>query len=102
MDGLSPQAPSSADPVMNILFVCIGNACRSQMAEAFARRLGGARFRVWSAGLHPLGRITEDTRAVLEEKHLPISNQYSKGLEEVPLEQMDVVVTMGCEVECPV
>jgi protein-tyrosine-phosphatase len=98
----SHQPLSSAGPVLNILFVCVGNACRSQMAEAFARHLGDGRFRVWSAGSRPLGRITEDTRAVLEEKHLSVTDQYSKGLKEVPLEQMDVVVTMGCEVECSV
>ena len=86
---------------LNVLFVCFGNACRSQMAEAFANRLGGGRIRAWSAGSHPLGYIIEGTRTVLREKGVLIDGQFSKGLEDVPMERMDVIVTMGCEVECP-
>src|ERR1051326_7678077 len=86
---------------LNVLFVCVGNACRSQMAEAFARHLGGSLIRIWSAGSRPLGRITEDTQTVLEEKRVSIDGQFSKGLKAVPLEQMDVIVKMGCEVDCP-
>ena len=85
-----------------ILFVCIGNSCRSQMAEAFARQLGGDAVRASSAGSHPLGWILPDTIAVMAEKGIALDGQRSKGIWEVPIDQMDVVVGMGCEVACPV
>ena len=84
-----------------ILFVCVGNSCRSQMAEAYANHRGGGKVRAWSAGSHPLGSIIPRTRAVLEEKGIPLQGQWSKGLCDVPLEEMDVVVTMGSEVDFP-
>ena len=92
----------SVNKCVNILFVCYGNACRSQMAEAFANRLGEGRVKAWSAGSHPFGSIIEETYTVLEEKGIPLDEHRSKGLKDVPLAAMDLVVTMGCEVECPV
>jgi arsenate reductase len=83
-----------------ILFVCVGNSCRSQMAEAFANRLGAEKFQVWSAGSHPLGTILPRTRTVLKEKGIMLDAHWSKGLREVPAEQMDVVVSMGYDVQC--
>lgn len=85
-----------------ILFVCVGNSCRSQMAEAFARHLGGDAVRASSAGSHPLGWILPDTIAVMAEKGIALDGQRSKGIGEVRVDRMDVVVGMGCEVECPV
>lgn len=85
-----------------ILFVCVGNSCRSQMAEAFARHLGGDAVRASSAGSHPLGWILPDTITVMAEKGIALDGQRSKGIWQVPVDQMDVVVGMGCEVECPV
>jgi len=85
-----------------ILFVCVGNSCRSQMAEAFARHLGGDAVRASSAGSHPLGWILPDTIAVMAEKGIALDGQRSKGVGEVRVDRMDVVVGMGCEVECPV
>jgi arsenate reductase (thioredoxin) len=86
---------------LNILFVCVGNSCRSQMAEAWARRTAERQVRAWSAGSHPLGEILAETRQVMEEDGIPLEGQYSKGLGEVPLKDMDIVVGMGCEVVCP-
>lgn len=88
-------------PPTNILFVCIGNSCRSQMAEAIASQLGQGRFSVWSAGSMPLGEIIPPTFQVMREKGMALEGQWSKGLKDVPLDQMDVVVGMGCEVNCP-
>jgi len=82
--------------------VCVGNSCRSQMAEAFARHLGGDAVRASSAGSHPLGWILPDTIAVMAEKGIALDGQRSKGVGEVRVDRMDVVVGMGCEVECPV
>lgn len=88
--------------MVNVLFVCIGNSCRSQMAEALAQQLGDGRLRAWSAGSAPLGEITPLTYEVLREKGLDLEGHWSKGLRDVPVEKMDVVVGMGCEVHCPV
>jgi len=87
---------------LSILFVCVGNSCRSQMAEALANHLGNGRVRVWSAGSSPLGRIVPETFDVLEEKGISLEGHWSKGLKDVPVDEMDVVVGMGCEVVCPV
>ena len=87
---------------LNILFVCVGNSCRSQMAEALANHLGQGRVRAWSAGSHPLGEITPETYEVMAEKGITLEGQWSKGLRDVPIDEMDIVVGMGCEVVCPV
>jgi protein-tyrosine-phosphatase len=87
---------------LNILFVCVGNSCRSQMAEALANHLGEGRVRAWSAGSHPLGEITPETYEVMAEKGTLLEGQWSKGLRDVPVAEMDIVVGMGCEVVCPV
>ena len=96
----SPGSPA-ARPT-NILFVCVGNSCRSQMAEAFARHLGGGKVRAFSAGSRPLGLILPETGEVMAEKGVTLDGQWSKGLRDVSTGDMDVVVSMGCEVVCPV
>jgi protein-tyrosine-phosphatase len=87
---------------LNILFVCVGNSCRSQMAEALANHLGQGWVRARSAGSHPLGEITPETYEVMAEKGILLEGQWSKGLRDVPIDEMDIVVGMGCEVVCPV
>ena len=97
----STQPSSSSRPVQ-ILFVCVGNSCRSQIAEALANYLGEGRVQAFSAGSHPLGLILPETHEVLREKGISLNGHQSKGLDKVPVAQMDVVVGMGCEVHCPV
>ncbi len=93
----------SASPVpVNVLFVCVGNSCRSQMAEAWARKLAPDKVRAFSAGSAPYGRIVPETHVVMAEKGITLDGQTSKSLREVPVAEMDVVVSMGCEVACPV
>ncbi len=92
----------SAKRALNILFVCVGNSCRSQMAEAFAKKLGGARVKAWSAGSAPYGEIVPETATVLAEKGISLDGHWSKHLKDVPVNEMSVVVGMGCEVVCPV
>ena len=87
---------------VKILFVCIGNSCRSQMAEAWANHFGKGRVQASSAGSHPFGSIVKDTYTVMSEKGISLDGQWSKGLRDVAVAEMDVVVGMGCEVECPV
>ncbi len=85
---------SAHRPVTNVLFVCFGNACRSQMAEAMVKHLGHDGVRAWSAGAYPLGWIPSETREVLEEKGISLNGHRTKGLKNVPLAEIDVVVEM--------
>ena len=87
--------------VMRILFVCIENSGRSQMAEAFARRLGGGRVEAFSAGSRPSGRVHAKTLALMREIGYNLSDHRSKGLVDVPQDGYDFVVTMGCGDACP-
>lgn len=72
------------------------------MAEGWANHLAQGRVRAWSAGSFPLGEIIPQTFEVMREKGISVDGQWSKGLKDVPLDDMDVVVGMGCEVSCPV
>ncbi len=84
-----------------LLFVCIENSNRSQMAEGFARALGGDRVTAHSAGSRPSGQV--NTRAVqfMREKGVDLGLQHSKGLDDLPEIDWDWVVTMGCGDACP-
>ena len=88
-----------------ILFVCVGNTCRSQMAEGFAARYGGDTIKVKSAGTAASGFVNRATIEVMREKGIDISGQASKQLTDAFLNWADVVVTLGCcsaEGICPV
>ena len=78
-----------------ILFVCIGNMIRSQMAEGFARHNAGAFVAAYSAGVRHTGTVSEEAAHVMSEKGIDIHRQYSKGLGDVPLEEMDYIVNMS-------
>jgi arsenate reductase len=80
---------------IKILFVCVGNSCRSQMAEAFANHLGNGKVQASSAGSAPLGTIIPETHEVMKEKGISLEGQWSKGLPDVPVAEMDAVVSMG-------
>ncbi len=84
-----------------VLFVCIENSCRSQMAEAFARLAAGERIEPYSAGSHPSGRINPKAVAAMAEIGCDLGGQRSKSLDELPKVKFDAVVTMGCGDECP-
>jgi len=86
--------------MVKVLFVCYGNSCRSQMAEALANQLGKGKVQAFSAGTHPLGKISPHTRAVLHEKGIATDDHWSKGLGDVQVPEMDVVVEMGAGVKC--
>ena len=89
-------------PVMlRVLFVCVENSNRSQMAEAFARRIGGDRIDAWSAGSRPSGRINPRAVAFMAERGIDLSAQHSKSLDAVGDAPFDAVVTMGCGDACP-
>ncbi len=88
----------------SVLFVCIGNACRSQMAEGWLRHLaqevGRNDIQVFSAGSSPLGSIPEETTAVMLEAEIDISKQWSKPVDELPQEEFDYVISL-CGDRCP-
>jgi protein-tyrosine-phosphatase len=78
----------------NVLFVCIGNACRSQMAEAIARHNTSDVIEASSAGIVPFGQIPETTRIVLDELGISIDRQTSKPLRTEDLSAADLVINM--------
>jgi len=78
----------------NVLFVCVGNSCRSQMAEALARKLAPGVIQPVSAGLVPLATIAELTRRVLREHGAGTDGQYPKGLAEANPASADLIVNM--------
>ena len=88
-------------PKPSVLFVCVANSCRSQMAEAIAKSLVGDRWEIWSAGSAPGGRVHPVAVQMMDELGLDLSSHYSKGVDEVPARQWDYVVTMGCGDSCP-
>lgn len=87
--------------MITMLFVCVENSCRSQMAEGFARFYGKGRIEAFSAGSRPSGRVNETAVQVMREAGVDISSQASKGFDALPHKEFDVVVTMGCGDECP-
>jgi len=84
-----------------ILFVCVENSNRSQMAEAFARLHGGASVEAFSAGSRPSGRINPKAVAAMTERGYDLGRHQSKGLSDLPDIVFDVAVTMGCGDACP-
>ena len=84
----------------SVLFVCVANSCRSQMAEAAAKALGKG-WEVWSAGSHPSGQVHSVAAQVMGELGMDLSTHRSKGLHQVPQRQWDYVVAMGCGDHCP-
>jgi arsenate reductase len=85
-----------------LLFVCIENANRSQMAEAFAKMLGQGSVEAYSAGSNPSGKINRKAIAAMKELGYDLSSQQSKSLDEIKrFAPFDAVVTMGCGDACP-
>jgi protein-tyrosine-phosphatase len=84
-----------------ILFVCVENANRSQMAEAFAHLHGGPGVEAHSAGSRPSGRINPRAIEYMREVGYDLTSHSSKSLDEFNGQEVDVAVTMGCGDECP-
>jgi len=85
-----------------VLFVCIENSNRSQMAEAFAKMFGGEAVEAYSAGSNPSGKINPRAIASMKELNYDLTAHRSKSLEEVKqFAPFDAVVTMGCGDACP-
>lgn len=78
-----------------VLFICVGNACRSQMAEAFARTYGADVLEAESAGLSPASAIPEVTRKVMAEKGISLEEQFPKALQEVSWHGIGLAVNLS-------
>jgi protein-tyrosine-phosphatase len=84
-----------------VLFVCVENSNRSQMAEAFARIHGGDCIRACSAGSRPSGRVNPRAIEFMSELGYDLAAHASKSLDEFNGQEVEVAVTMGCGDECP-
>jgi protein-tyrosine-phosphatase len=84
-----------------IVFVCVENSNRSQMAEAFAHIYGAGRVQAFSAGSRPSGRINPKAVEAMKELGYDLTAHQSKGLDEFNGREFDAAVTMGCGDECP-
>ena len=84
-----------------VLFVCIENSNRSQMAEGFARAHGGTRVVAQSAGSRPSGQINPRAIVMMAERGIDLRAQHSKSLQEIGDAPFDSVITMGCGDACP-
>lgn len=85
----------------NVAFICVHNSCRSQMAEALGKKLASDVFESYSAGTETKPQINQDAVRLMKQVHGidMAQSQYSKLLSELP--PIDIVITMGCNVQCP-
>jgi protein-tyrosine-phosphatase len=84
-----------------VVFVCVENSNRSQMAEAFARIHGGGTVEAFSAGSRPSGKINPKAVEAMKQVGYDLTTHTSKGLDEFNGKEFDAAVTMGCGDECP-
>lgn len=84
-----------------VAFICVHNSCRSQMAEAISKLYASDVFEAYSAGTETKPQINQDAVAIIKKLHGIDMNetQHSKLIDDIP--SVDIVVTMGCNVECP-
>jgi arsenate reductase len=87
----------------NVLFICVGNSGRSQMAEAYFNHFAGGKARASSAGTDPSRSVSPQVIALMKEEGIDISHNHPKKLIPEMLENADKVITMGCGVAqaCP-
>ena len=85
----------------SVLFVCVENSCRSQVAEAFARIHGAGKVEAYSAGSRPSGRINLKAIDSMREIGYDLAAHASKSLDKAPDVEYDYAITMGCGDECP-
>lgn len=87
--------------MVKVLFVCIENSCRSQIAEGFTRYFGKGVIEPYSAGSRPSGFLNPNAVCVMQEINIDISAQKPKGFLDLPIKNFDYVITMGCNDVCP-
>lgn len=95
MNDSSPERPPSTDHRTRVAFLCYANACRSQMAEAYARALGSDVIEPLSAGVSPLGHIPSEVAEVMQEEGISIEGQHSKSLWDLKGGTIDLIVDLA-------
>ena len=80
---------------VRVLFVCLGNSCRSQMAEGFARAHGGDVLEAQSAGIQPASRVSRRASKVMEEKGVSLSGFLPKSISSLNLANFDIIVNLS-------
>ena len=93
---------STTEPQATILFLCVHNAGRSQMAAGFARHLGAENVRVYSGGSEPADQINPSAVAAMEERGIDITQNTPRRWTDEIIASTKVVITMGCGDTCPV
>ena len=92
----------NSSPPKCVLFVCVENSNRSQMAQAFARIHGGAGIEAYSAGSKPSGTVNPRAIEAMRERGYDLSGHTPKSLDDLPVDaEWDFVATMGCGDNCP-
>lgn len=84
-----------------VLFVCIGNSFRSQLAEAVARSISNNSWEIWSAGTRPAAAVHPLAIKLAAEIGLDLRGHFPKSLKDIPARTWDYIVTMGCGDSCP-
>ncbi|MDH3761467.1 MAG: arsenate reductase ArsC [Gammaproteobacteria bacterium] len=84
-----------------VLFVCVENSCRSQMAEALAKMYGNGVIEAYSSGSRPSGVVNEKAIVAMHNIGYDMGAHESKSLDEIPQIEYDYAITMGCGDECP-
>ncbi len=85
----------------NIVFACVENSNRSQMAQAFANIYGTDKVQAYSAGSRPSGVVNPKAIAAMAELDYDLSKHDSKSLDDLPEQEYEYLITMGCGEECP-
>ena len=84
-----------------VVFVCVENSNRSQMAEAFARMYGAGKVEAFSAGSRPSGRVNPKAVEAMKELGYDLTTHTSKGLDDFNGQEVEIAITMGCGDACP-
>jgi arsenate reductase (thioredoxin) len=99
---MATELAASERTVPEVLFVCVQNAGRSQMAAGLLDKLGGGRVQVRSAGSDPADRVNPNVVEAMAEIGVDISKEFPKPLTDEAVKTADVVITMGCGDACPI
>jgi protein-tyrosine-phosphatase len=92
---------SGKDMKKKVLFVCVENACRSQMAEAISSDIASDAIEASSAGSKPAGQVNPKAVKVMAEKGIDISGNKPKGFDDLDNKKFDYAITLGCKDTCP-
>ena len=84
-----------------VVFLCVENSCRSQMAEAFAKINNGGQYNIQSAGSRPSGAVNPKAINSMARVGYDLNTHHSKGIETLPMDGVEAMISMGCGDACP-